>query len=185
MAPMTRDDWFRVASRQLVEHGEPGLKIAALTRAAGVTQGSYYHHFGGQAGFVRAFLEHLTSRAFGPASILVGDEDTPDGARAALRRLVQAIATEDLELEAAVRRWAHSDPTVAGVVDDIDAHRAALVEGLFLAITGDPASASYLTRLNTAFYLGAVWSRPPIQGDDYARMAGDLERLLDLDEGER
>ncbi|SCG58410.1 transcriptional regulator, TetR family [Micromonospora halophytica] len=180
MTQMTKDDWFRVASRQLVEHGEQGLTLAALTSAAGVTQGSFYHHFGGQAGFVEAFLAHLAARAFIDVSA-AADEDstTPAGARRALRRLVEIIAAEDLELEAAVRRWSQSNARVAEVVAEIDSRRGELLGRLFLVATGDPSRAAHLTRLNGTFYLGAVHSRPVVQGEEYARMARDLERLIE------
>lgn len=185
MAPMTRNDWFEVASRQLVAHGEAGLTLASLTAAAGVTQGSYYHHFGGRQGFLDAFLTYLEARAFLDVAAmleedaLAADPATPVGARLALRRLVAVIASEDLAFEAAVRRWAHGNPRVAAVIARIDARRAELLERLFLAATGDPARAAYLTRLNGAFYLGAVHAQPPIQGEEYLRMAGDLERLAE------
>ncbi|GAA2520668.1 TetR/AcrR family transcriptional regulator [Pilimelia columellifera] len=176
---MTQEDWFRIACEGLILEGEAGLTLHALTTRAGVTHGSFYHHFKGQAGFVTAFLEHLERRAFidVPAA---EDHDlaTPVGAQEALRRLVEIIAAEDLHLEAAVRRWAQSNPTVAVVVNEIDARRAELLCRLFLAATGDVARAAYLARLNGALYLGAVHSRPPIQGAEYARMATDLARLL-------
>jgi AcrR family transcriptional regulator len=180
MAQMTKDEWFRIASRQLVAHGEAGLTLAALTRAAGVTQGSYYHHFGGQAGFIEGFLAHLAGRAFVDVAALADqDATTAAGARRALRHLVAIIAAEDLQLEAAVRRWAQSNPRVARAVAQIDRRRARLLKRLFLAATGDPARAAHLARLNGAFYLGAVHSRPVIQGAEYARMASELERLID------
>lgn len=181
MAQMTREDWFRIAGEQLVEHGEAGLTIQSLTRRAGVTQGSYYHHFGSQAGFVEAFLEHLAERAFVDVSTLADqDTSTPEGARQALRRIVELVAAEDLRLEAAVRRWAHRNPAVAALVDRIDAQRGRLLFDLFLAATGDEERAFFLTRVNGAAYLGAVHSRPPIEGEEYARMAAELERLLDV-----
>lgn len=180
MAQMTRDDWFRIAGEQLVRHGESALTIQSLTRQAGVTHGSYYHHFGSQAGFVEAFVEHLTERAFVDVSAQVDhDASTPVGAREALRRLVEVIASKDLRLEAAVRRWAHGNPTVAAVVDRIDAQRGELLFRLFLVATGDQEKAAFLARLNGAVYLGAVYSKPPIEGGEYSRMAHTLEHLLD------
>lgn len=183
---MTKLDWFDIAARQLVEHGEAGLTLAALTRAARVTQGSYYHHFGGQSGFVREFLEHLKDRAFGHLRALEAvDASTPQAARRALRGIVEAVAGEDLALEAAVRRWAHSNSHVARVIHELDEARATLIYSLFLTATGSAERAAYLARLNGAFYLGAVQSTPPIQGAEYARMASDLERLLDAPEARR
>lgn len=181
MTRIHREDWFRIAAEQLLRHGAGGLTLARLTEAAGVTQGSYYHHFGGQGGFKQAFLEHLEGRAFVELAFPEGPEPlTPEQGREALRRLVALIASEDLALEAAVRQWASSDPQVAELVDRVDTRRAGLIYRLFLAVVGEPERAAYLARLNGAFYLGAVTSRPPIEGAEYARMAGDLERLLDL-----
>jgi AcrR family transcriptional regulator len=186
MARLSRDDWFRIAGGQLVRHGEAGLTLSALTRAAGVTQGSFYHHFGSHPAFVEAFLDHVAGRAFVDVSRVMatgteqGEHDvtTPEGARQALRRLVQVIAAEDLQLEAAVRAWALSNDRAARMVAEVDARRGDLLGRLFLAATGDPVRAAFLARLNATFYLGAVHARPVVQGEEYAAMAHELERLL-------
>jgi AcrR family transcriptional regulator len=175
MARMTKDDWFVIARTVLKERGHEALTIEELVSRAGVTKGSFYHHFGGQPAFIDAFLAHVRDRAFADVVADVNETASP---REQLGQLVRAIAVHSPRLERAVRVWALSSPAAAALVQAVDADRYAYVRGLFLAATDDPQQAEFLTRLNFAFYLGCLQIDPPITGEEYVAMAGALERLL-------
>ena len=54
----TAEQYYDAAMSILAREGAAGLKIGPLCRSLGVTSGSFYHHFGGWAGFVRGLLRY-------------------------------------------------------------------------------------------------------------------------------
>lgn len=173
---LDRDAWYEVAARVLVDQGGFGLRVESLCRAAGVTKGSFYHHFRDLSEFTAGFVEYLYRRgAKNPLSELPAISSPHER----LRRLIEAIANEDLALEAAIRRWAASDRGVADHVRRVDAAGAAFLTDLYgELIPRDAELAGDLSRLARAFYLGAVMLDPPITGDEYRRLAGLLDRIV-------
>lgn len=173
---LDRVAWYQAAARLLVDQGGPGLRVESLCRAAGVTKGSFYHHFGDLSEFKSGLVEYLYLRgAISPLSELAA----VGSPRERLRGLVEAIAREDLALDAAIRRWAASDPAVAEHVHRVDEARAAFVADLYgELVPDDPELAGDLSRLAQAFYLGAVLLDPPITGDEYRRLAKILDRIV-------
>lgn len=173
---LDRSSWFRVAARLLVERGGSGLRVETLCRDAGVTKGSFYHHFHDLAEFKTAFADYLHRRgAMDPLSRLAA----VDSPRERLRALIGAIADEDLALEAAVRRWAASDPAVAEHLRQVDRARTAFVAEMYHEILpDDPELADDMCRLAQAFYLGAVMLEPPVTGEEYRRLAALLDRIV-------
>lgn len=57
MARFGRAEWLAIGRDALREGGPEALTIEALTRRAGKTRGSFYHHFPDHAGFARTLAE--------------------------------------------------------------------------------------------------------------------------------
>lgn len=159
-----------------MERGGGGLRVEALCREAGVTKGSFYHHFPDLGEFKIAFVDYLHQRgAMDPLSRLAA----LDSPRDRLRGLIEAIADEDLALEAAVRRWAASDPAVAEHLRQVDQARTTFVAEMYHELLpDDPTLADDMCRLAQAFYLGAVMLEPPVTGKEYRRLAALLDRIV-------
>lgn len=172
-----KQDWFETAARVLVEQGPGRLRVDALCQAAGMTKGSFYHHFRSLEDFTEAFLGYLDRRGAQQPLAELARVETP---RARLQALVETVAAEDLALEAAIRRWAVTERAVAEHVARVDTARGELVSRLYQGLLpADPQQARDLTRLAQAFYLGAVLLDPPVQGDEYRRLARLLDRVLE------
>jgi AcrR family transcriptional regulator len=168
---LSKPDWFTIAERVLIEHGSTALTIDELTRRAGVTKGSFYHHFGSQAGFVDAFLAHLSHLGFAEVMAEVDAEASP---RDQVRQLAHLIAGHDPALEIAVRRWSASSPAVADMLREVDRMRLEFLREQFERESGDPGLALKLARWNLAFYLGTLLVTPPIHGEEYQDGAARL-----------
>ncbi|MEJ2866151.1 TetR/AcrR family transcriptional regulator [Actinomycetospora sp. OC33-EN08] len=135
MGQATRDGFFDAALRLLAAgHDDgsegarprPGLRLAPLCRAVGVTTGSFYHHFEGWDGFVAALLEHWETTE---TARLVEAAGREADAVQRLSLLTHLALTFPHEAEAAIRAWAHVDPRVAVVQRRVDdARRAAVAE---------------------------------------------------------
>lgn len=171
---MTKGDWFAIAGQVLAEHGPSALTIEELTRRAGVTKGSFYHHFGSQPGFVDAFVNHLSQLGFADVATRV---DTRESPRNQLRQMVRLVAEHDPALERAVRRWSVTSPAVAQMLAEVDRLRLDFLRQLFEQAIGDPDLAVKLARLNLACYLGGLQLDPVMVGEEYVEAAGLLEGL--------
>jgi AcrR family transcriptional regulator len=59
---MTARTWFDAAARLLISEGPTALTIERLCVAAGVTKGSFYHHFRNRSEFQARFVVELLRR---------------------------------------------------------------------------------------------------------------------------
>ncbi len=170
---LTPHDWFAIAGTLLVEQGPGALTIERLTSRAGVTKGSFYHHFGSRQGFVAAFVEHLRDVGFAD---VVAEVDPTAPSQLRLHQLVAEIARHDPALEIAVRRWAVIAEPVREMVENVDAAQLDYLTALFGEMT-DPDTAAFQARLSIAFHLGTLQIRPPVHGAEYVAMAEALGRI--------
>ncbi|MBA2336988.1 MAG: helix-turn-helix transcriptional regulator [Acidimicrobiia bacterium] len=170
---LTPHDWFAMAETLLVEEGPGALTIERLTGRAGVTKGSFYHHFGSRQGFVAAFVEHLRDVGFAD---IVAEVDPVASPQLRLHQLVAELARHDPGLEIAVRRWAVIAEPVREMLEEVDAAQLDYLAALFGEMT-DPDMAAFQARLSIAFHLGSLQIRPPIHGAEYAAMAEALGRI--------
>lgn len=158
MARLTRNDWFQHAAALLVERKGSGLTLDALTTAAGVTKGSFYHHFGSYDGFIEAFLEYFSVAGFSDVVSQV-DENLPP--REQLEELFEAIASRDFAGETAARTWAAHHPRVADAIAALDETRLAYLTNLTVPLTGSTEEGELLARRLLASYLGGLYLNPP------------------------
>jgi AcrR family transcriptional regulator len=108
----TRAALVAAARRLFTEHGYEGVGTEEIVRAAGVSRGALYHHFGGKAELLEAAYEQLEAESTERvARIVLGSElESP---LAAMRAGIQAFLDECAEPE--LRRIAlHEAPAVLG-----------------------------------------------------------------------
>ena len=174
----TRNDWLEQGLRLLAADGMPGLRVEALTRALGVTKGSFYHHFVDLADYRRALLGHYEescTRRQIAANAGLQDADP-------LRRLDHlkeaALAGEGFHrgLEVAVRTWAAQDDDARQTVERVDGLRLGYIEELTRAATGDRAAGTDLARTIYYVLIGSQHAVPPGSVDELRRL---WDRLLD------
>lgn len=139
---MTREDWLRLGLDALAEGGPSALVLEALTKRAGRTKGSFYHHFRDHRDFILALLALWRART-----------DLPlDALNPALERAIRGlegaetaalIAAVDAErIERLRRRQAAPDNPAAA--DYATLFYAAYLGALFLPGTSSARSASLL-----------------------------------------
>jgi AcrR family transcriptional regulator len=108
----TRGALIAAARRLFTERGYDGVATEEIVRAAGVTRGALYHHFGGKAQLLEAAYEQLEAESTERvARIVLGSElESP---LAAMRAGIEAFLDECAEPE--LRRIAlHDAPAVLG-----------------------------------------------------------------------
>ncbi|MEW2352278.1 TetR/AcrR family transcriptional regulator [Spirillospora sp. NPDC029432] len=163
-----REDWLDAGLEILAGHGAPAVTIERLTERLGLTKGSFYHHFGGMAGYKTALLAHFeevcTTRLIDLAE---QDPDAPPMAR--LERLMDLVVSgkdHGPELEVAVRAWAQQDAEALALQERVDRARVDYLRALWLDHTGDAAEAGRIANLFYLITIGGSHIIPPLPAPD-------------------
>ena len=178
MARLTREQWLAGAFRVLAEAGPEAMGIAKLSRALGVTKGSFYWHFDDRQALIDAMLESW--EAHGTAAIIDVVNDTSPDPGEKLHRLAEIIFG-DIEIyasvEANLRVLARGNTAALATVERVDSQRIGYVTDLLLAfgifrdVAADRAAIFYRTLLGDF-----VWK----QGGGEALTDRARTRLVDL-----
>ena len=180
MSATTRQRWLDEGLVVLAEEGESGLRIDRLAARLGLTKGSFFHHFGGAAGYRSALLEayeRLTLDAMATAIAARRDE----GTRATLAWLTY-LATDGgdsirrAELDLAVRAWASSDAEARAVQARIDAAVIDALQATWRPLVESDAAARTAALVPYLVSLGAAATVPPISSQE---LRGVYDLLLE------
>lgn len=116
---MTRQDWVQAAVAAFRRGGRGAVRVEALAKEAGITRGSFYHHFRDRAELLEAILESWeaeTERIIREAD----REESPGQRLRAFFRRAQEVE-HDYPPDVEILAWAREDADVA--------ERARVVEG--------------------------------------------------------
>ncbi len=169
---LSPDDWTNAGLKALATSGFTTLKADTLSKALGVSRGSFYWHFSDVGAFHAAVLKRWREVAYD--NIVEGVEGAaPDRLRALLSRAFRA----DTHLERAVRAWATSEAMPRGIVEAMDATRLQYIQSI-LAGSGVHADRT-MTRARIIYwaYLGHVLSAGELPSDVSDQVLDDLACL--------
>ncbi|MGI5127333.1 TetR/AcrR family transcriptional regulator [Pseudonocardia sp. CA-107938] len=144
--------YFATAMDLLAERGPGELKIGTLCAALGVTSGSFYHHFAGWSGFVRALLEHWETEQ--TARVVALTQSTTTDPVQRLDVLKHLAVDLPHAAEAAIRAWAAGDVDVAVALRRVDDRRLAALEGVLAGAVPDRAVAARLASFGQSMLVG-------------------------------
>ena len=171
-------DYF-VAAQELMAGGDPSqVTIDALCRRLGTTSGSFYHHFGSHAGFVKALTGDWVERV--ERSLDRSTSQAPD--LAASRRLIGKSTLRQLhQQEAAFRAWARTNPTVRAAVERVDEIRIAVGRSIVHGVAPDldARTAETYTEILQLLLIGAQTRDPADAGKVATRSIGAFMALLE------
>jgi AcrR family transcriptional regulator len=111
-AASTRAALIGAARELFTEHGYDGVGTEEIVRAAGVTRGALYHHFGGKAELLEAVYERLEAESTERvARVVLGSElESPlEAMRAGIEAFLDECAKPELQ-----RIALHDAPAVLG-----------------------------------------------------------------------
>lgn len=169
------EQYYEAAMSILARDGAAGLKIGPLCRSLGVTSGSFYHHFGGWAGFVRGLLRYWEAEQ---------TERVVELARATAdpveRMLVVKRLTVDLrhDAEAAIRAWSQIDAEVGRAQSRVDVQRRIALEQVVGAVVEDRSEAHRLAVLGISLMAGFQQTCDPRDRDLLRVLFDDFQRLI-------
>lgn len=136
---MSSSSDYVAAAYELMAEGDPSaVTIDGLCRRVGTTSGSFYHHFGSLAGFVTALANDWYDRSVASVAKAASDAATETEAR---RLLKTWILGADHHVEAAMRAWARTNPTIRDAVVRADEARRELAHTVLAAMLPDETDA--------------------------------------------
>ncbi len=169
MTVTDREGYYAAAMQLLGEDGRAGLRINSLCRRVGVTTGSFHHWFDGWPGFQVYLLDSWEEQE--TTRLIAFTERQHDPAQR-LAMLLDFAVSFPHDAEAAIRSWAHLDPTVADVQRRVDTARAEAIAAALRSEGGDAQLASRGADLAMSVLVGH-------QQRYGARAAGVLRRQFD------
>ena len=135
---LSKNQWLERALNQLAEKGNLGLSIEELSKAVGVTKGSFYWHFQSRDGFVQDLFDYWadlsTTKVIDYVDRVKG---TPSERLLALTKFL--IDKDICRYELAIRGWVQIHPVLIPLLEKIDLWRYEYVAGLFkeIGFTGE------------------------------------------------
>lgn len=135
---LSKDQWLAEALNQLAAKGNLGLSIEELSKAVGVTKGSFYWHFQSRDGFVQDLFDYWADLSTTKVIEYVEKvEGTPSERLLALSKFL--IEKDICRYELAIRGWVQIHPVLIPLLEKIDLWRFEYVADLFkeIGFTGD------------------------------------------------
>lgn len=151
MTVTDRDGFYRTALELLARDGRSGLRINKVCAELGVTTGSFHHWFAGWPGFVEYLLERWESEETLRLRALADSAELGGPRLEILRRFALDFPHR---AEAAIRSWAHTDPTVAVVQRRVDAAREETISDALGDLVPDPDARRTRASLALAVLIG-------------------------------
>lgn len=170
----TAAHWIALGHKALAEGGADAVKLEAICKAAGLTRGSFYHHFKDHPAFLAALAAAWADRNTSRLMAGLGtDNGQPD---ADARTLNERAFDLDFALEVGMRDLARRHPAVAEIVAETDDRRLAVLRDLAQARFGlSSDKAADVAFLEYAAFCGMMLIRPGLDRATRDR----LSRLLD------
>lgn len=170
------EDWLDLGLTELSSQGAEGVKLEAICKAAGLTRGSFYHHFPDHVAFLVAMARRWLSLQTDWVADQIDDADTSADQMAALSEAAMAI---DYRLELGMREIARRVPAVDAIVRQADTTRVEIVGALYKARYGlDERHARELAFLEYAAFNGMILTDPDMDLDAQRAAARLFERMV-------
>ncbi|MEJ8280189.1 TetR/AcrR family transcriptional regulator [Pseudonocardia spirodelae] len=169
------EQYYDAAMSILAREGAAGLKIGPLCRSLGVTSGSFYHHFGGWAGFVRGLLRYWEAEQTDRVVELARATADPVERIDVVKQLTVALRHD---AEAAIRAWAQIDPEVGRAQARVDVQRRIALEQVVADVVPDPDAARRLAIFGISLMAGYQQTCDPRDRDLLRALFDDYQDLI-------
>ena len=134
----SKEMWLQKALKQLSKKGNLGLTIEELSKALGVTKGSFYWHFKSRYDFTLQLFDYWG--AISTTKVMEHVNQVEGDAVERLLCLTKFLVKKDVCLyELAIRAWVQIHPVLIPMLKQIDLRRYEFVSALFkeMGFTGD------------------------------------------------
>lgn len=168
-------DWIELGLKELSKSGPEALRLDAICEAAGVTKGSFYHHFENHGSFLTQTAELWNERQTDALIAKVKGKEKADDVAAALFDLALSL---DYQVELGMRELARRNEGVADIVAQTDSLRLDFAAKIYKARFDLPDSeAADAAALEYAAFNGLVLISPGISRKRLRELAGGLSSM--------
>lgn len=169
-------DWLALALSQLSAHGPDALRLEAICAAAGLTKGSFYHHFKDHDAFLQAVIREWEQRH---TQQLIDQVDIPANPSAAMVDLSDMAMALDYHLEVAIRDLARRTPEIAAIVQGVDTRRIDFLAQIYRAVFDVSAEdAKIAAKIEYAAFMGLILIQPDIDKTEQRTIAARFEDVM-------
>ncbi|MEM1378350.1 MAG: TetR/AcrR family transcriptional regulator [Pseudomonadota bacterium] len=172
----SRTDWIKLGLARLADAGSEAVKLEAICEAAGLTRGSFYHHFDDHRAFTLALAEHW----FDTQPLAIAEQIDEHGvAEAQASALTDAALQIDYRLELGIRELARRLDEVAVIVRKADALRVDTLAGIYQnRFRIEQTAARDFALLEYAAFSGVLLLDPDMPIDKQAKLAELYDRTV-------
>ena len=173
----SRQDWLRTAVHMLGRDGVEGVRVDALARVLGVTNGSFYWHFRSRGDLLDALIDLWEEET----AWLVDEASRADSPRSRLVRFFQLISpARNYPSDREMFAWARRSPMVRTRANAVELKRVSFIERQLIAAS---ISAPVAARRSEIAYLATLgWlerrGRSEAMDDSLGEFAEHLFPLL-------
>ena len=146
---LTVRDWVNAGLKALAKSGFTALKADPLSKALGVSRGSFYWHFADVGAFHAAVLQRWREVAY--ENVV---REVEGAAESRLTALLDRAFRADIRLEKAVRSWATTEAKASAMIESVDARRLKYIRDLLVEAGLTSGVASARARILYWAYLG-------------------------------
>jgi AcrR family transcriptional regulator len=146
----TREIWIEAAYRALLDGGIDAVKVMPLAERLGLSRTSFYGHFSDRGDLLNALITLWQSKNTG--NLIRRTEDYAETICEAILNVFDLWLLPELfdsRLEFAMRNWAHTDTSVAALLEEADRVRLEALQALFERFGFAPDHANI--RANTVY----------------------------------
>ncbi len=141
---LTPKDWIDAGTEVLVDKSIDAVTVDSLSKALGVTRGSFYWHFTDRGDLLARMLQAWRDAA--TEQVISRFEREGVSARELVSELLTLpfrgrAASRASSIELAIRGWARRDEMARKAVDEVDAQRLSYIAQCFSALGFDIAEA--------------------------------------------
>ena len=173
---LSKEDWLRVALDVLNERGVDSVKVLPLSKALGVTRGSFYWHFKDREDLLQQMLEYweweLTDTVIQHSKALDGSAEDK------LRDVVAMVLYRSMDrYDTAVRAWSLFDSKALKTMRRVERKRLRFMTELLSQSGLGQDTAQFRARFLYGYLMTgiAVAGRPT-----RAQIAGDIDQCLEF-----
>lgn len=175
-----RERIVRAAATVVVQSGYAALSIPAISRTAGVSNQTFYEHFGGKRDALLASFEVLASEALEPgAAAFLRERQHPEAIGAGLRALLEEIAANELFSRLAFFELPTAGPVALDRADAIlDGLTVFLERGAAPGEIGTPPPQPVLTAIPPGIWTAIQREIAHGHAAELAQLAPEMARIV-------
>lgn len=171
------DDWVELGLAELARHGPDAIKLEAICTAAGLTRGSFYHHFNDHLDFLKSVVTAWQNQS--TVDVIQGINSAASTEEIA-SNLTTAALQIDYRLELGIRELGRRLPEIADIVRETDLTRIATLTKIYAERFGiDEPIAEDFAFIEYAAFSGMILLNPDMDKGKQHRLAAQYDSLVE------